>query len=294
MKKIFLKNIVIPKVLYVIGNGFDLAHNIKSNYTDFENWVRSNNENADILKALFSKRRDFWGDIETALGEYDEEYILNYCKPEENFDEDHSLRAAASIEDAPDYVLKPALDDLKDWFEDWVDSIDIGNVKPKFRLHKNAKFLSFNYIETLESIYKIPSNRVCHIHGVRPERGYVFGHNRKRDHVVGGNEMPLYEENAKLAIQNYMNFFYKESEKVIRCNRKFFNSLKKIKYVYVLGHSLSDVDMVYFRHLLPCFKSQPVFYFSWYSREDVSKIKRFTRCYAIKKWHLLRLENFMF
>ena len=35
---------------------------------------------------FFSNQREIWGDIEKALGEYDEDSILEFCKPDEEFD----------------------------------------------------------------------------------------------------------------------------------------------------------------------------------------------------------------
>ena len=68
--------------LFIIGNGFDLAHGIKSQYSDFAKWVRQrgNYRLVQMMEIFFSNNRDFWGDIEKALGEYDEEEIVDRCR----------------------------------------------------------------------------------------------------------------------------------------------------------------------------------------------------------------------
>ena len=70
-------------VLYILGNGFDIAHGISSRYSDFEKWVkaRGNKQLVDMMNVFFSNEHDLWADVETALGEYREEEIFDYCKP---------------------------------------------------------------------------------------------------------------------------------------------------------------------------------------------------------------------
>lgn len=79
--------------LFIIGNGFDLAHGIKSQYSDFAKWVRQqgNDRLVRMMEIFFSNKRDFWGDIENALGEYDEEEIVDWCSPDEGVDYDTQL-----------------------------------------------------------------------------------------------------------------------------------------------------------------------------------------------------------
>lgn len=48
---------------------------------------------------------------------------------------------------------------------DWLNSVDISKVIPDLMLDKNDKYLTFNYTETLEKIYNIPSQNILHIHG---------------------------------------------------------------------------------------------------------------------------------
>lgn len=80
--------------LYVIGNGFDIHHCIECKYWDFQKWVKKIKNISDLvglMNVFFSNDREFWGDIENALGEYDEVAITTYCEPEnpEDFKYDH-------------------------------------------------------------------------------------------------------------------------------------------------------------------------------------------------------------
>lgn len=141
--------------LYVIGNGFDVHHYIKSKYSDFKNGVCKNeNTNfADLMDTFFSNSRDFWNDIEKAFGEYDEKSITDFCKPEnpEDFKYDHPGQWQAGIEDVIPYIFEDAMNNFRDAFCEWVKNIDITFAKADLQLPPRSKYLSFNYTETLAS-----------------------------------------------------------------------------------------------------------------------------------------------
>lgn len=125
-----LFNNITPRndeLLFVIGNGFDLAHGIESSYWDFAQWVKAqgNNQLIELMDIFFSNKCSLWSDVETALGKYDEEGIFDYCRPEEDIDYDHMLRSVAAVEDAPDLLFKPTLEEFLSVYREWVDSIDI-------------------------------------------------------------------------------------------------------------------------------------------------------------------------
>ena len=50
-------------------------------------------------------------------------------------------------------------------FISWVKSIEVAHCKAFHSLETGAFFLTFNYTDTLEEVYGIPSERVLHIHG---------------------------------------------------------------------------------------------------------------------------------
>lgn len=293
-QSLFPSEIQESEVLYVIGNGFDIAHGVESKYSEFERWCRTSKKNTGIFDSLFSTKSDFWSNIEVALGDYDEKAILDFCKPDEEFDLDHSLSSSARIEDAPECILKPALDELKEYFIEWVNSINLKDIEDYLILHKNAKYISFNYTETLEKIYSISKENICHIHGCRLLKNddYVFGHNNHRDTNSYGDDLPLFEENAYLSILNYLNDFEKQINEIIAANTAFFEQLRDTKLVYVLGHSISEIDMPYFDYLLSIFSKQPRFVFSSNSTEDSRRIESFIREKRISQHRIIKLDQF--
>lgn len=93
--------------LYILGNGFDVAHGIKSTYANFREFEisRENQKFVDLMDIFFSNQTDFWSDIEAALGGYNEDSIIDFCNPEEEFDIDHPTRSEAAYSDSPAYFF---------------------------------------------------------------------------------------------------------------------------------------------------------------------------------------------
>ena len=242
------------QILFIIGNGFDLAHGIKSGYWHFKEWLINNGKDSlvGLMDIFFSNERDVWSSIEQALGEYDEESILEYCKPDKEFDFDHSLSASARIEDSPMAIFQPVLDEFRDAFRDWVNSIDISGAGKAYKLYMSSRYLSFNYTDTLETVYGIPENQIVHIHGSRLDNDeYIIGHNNYRNpSSIWDNDGLIFEQQAHENIITWMNEFTKQYSKNIANHSSFFDSLEGIKQIFVIGHSLSKVDWPYFEEII--------------------------------------------
>lgn len=77
------------KILFIIGNGFDINLGIKSKYSDFYNFyqtVNSNSESINNLKKSISGDLKNWSDLELALGDYTEN-INSTLEFDEMFDD---------------------------------------------------------------------------------------------------------------------------------------------------------------------------------------------------------------
>ena len=74
---------MMAETLYIIGNGFDLAHGMATRYSDFKRWLIKKGR-IDVIQELQSafpaqKENDFllWSDFEKALGLYDIDKVIN-------------------------------------------------------------------------------------------------------------------------------------------------------------------------------------------------------------------------
>lgn len=72
------------RTIFIIGNGFDLAHGMATRYSDFREWLVENGR-IDVIEELQSAYPtrmggDFllWSDFELALGQYDIEKVINW------------------------------------------------------------------------------------------------------------------------------------------------------------------------------------------------------------------------
>lgn len=281
--------------LVIIGNGFDLAHGIESSYGDFHHWLRANNLNnlVDMLDIFFSKEESVWKDIEKALGQYDEKAILDYCRPDEEFDMDHSLSSSARIEDSPMVFFQPVLGDFRKAFAEWVDRIEISDVERVCHLDPRYKYLTFNYTDTLESVYQIPRENICHIHGNRLMKDdYVIGHNNYRDPSEVWNEDGLiFEEQACEDIISWMNDFVKCHSDNIARNREFFNDFSDITQIITYGHSLSEIDWSYFEEIIHMVGKDVPWRISCFSADDYANTAKFQCRYSLTKVETFNMKT---
>lgn len=275
------------KTLIIIGNGFDLASGIQSSYSDFKHWLQMNGNHRliGLMDTFFSNQRDVWGDIEKALGEYDEDSILEYCKPDEEIDYDHPTRSIAAIEDSPEWIFRPVLDEFIEAFNDWVNSINITNAVKVRELPVECKYLTFNYTETLEMIYGIPKSNILHIHGSRIlDKEYIIGHDnfRNPDDAYNDESQMLYLQETWSKIIEWMNGLVKDSTSIIRQNKDFFDSLSDIEQIVVYGHSFYEVDWPYMEEIVKHVGTVKPWSISYYSRKDLEQINDFVKKMGLK------------
>lgn len=275
------------QTLVVIGNGFDLASGIKSSYSDFKQWLQLNDKHRliGLMDTFFSNQRDVWGNIEKALGEYDEDSILEYCKPDEEIDYDHPTRSMAAVEDNPEWIFKPVLDEFIEAFKDWVNSIDIANAEKVRDLPVECKYLTFNYTETLEMIYGIPESNILHIHGSRIlDKEYIIGHNnfRNPNDAYKDESQMLYLQDTWSKIIEWMNGLVKDSTSIIRQNKDFFDSLSDIEQIVVYGHSFFEVDWSYMEEIVKHVGVVKPWAISYYCPKDLERINGFVKKMGLK------------
>ena len=146
------------KNLYIIGNGFDLHHNLNTSYFNFREYLHKIKE-TDILEILernFDKE-NLWSNFEESLGEID---INKYV--EENFyDLEYSQNHSK-------YIGSRFVNKLKNYLCQWMFSINTNTELEKINhlpLNIESTFLTFNYTDTLETVYKISEERIIYLHG---------------------------------------------------------------------------------------------------------------------------------
>ncbi|HAT4213916.1 TPA: hypothetical protein I9014_000697, partial [Clostridium perfringens] len=170
--------------------------------------------------------------------------------------------------------------ELNEYLINWVEQIDISDIDKRtdFIIERNDdKFITFNYTLVLEEIYNINKENVLHIHGSIDENddSPIIGHGDKEK----VNEMREIAREAKEcfnekkysiynAVANYCERTLKDVDEFLLMNRSFFNNLNEVDEIYVIGHSLGDVDMPYFNEILRNVGDNTRWYVHYHRAED--------------------------
>lgn len=253
-----------PTTLYIIGNGFDLWHGIPSRLGDFKEYVQGTD--SDVYREVeeYLPAGDNWNGLELALAALDANMLIDNLG---------HFMASYSGEDWSDsghhdfqYEVQNVVDrlskKLRAHFADWVRALPIPtrDTAPQrlSKLDRHALFLSFNYTSTLDAVYDVDPQQLLFIHGcaAQPDDVLILGHAWSPSTRRSLNDHPDIEEidtrlmEANRIIDDYFSVTFKRSAELIAQNASFFTSLATVEQVIVLGHSLSDVDAVYFQTLL--------------------------------------------
>ena len=273
--------------LYILGNGFDLVHNMKTSYEDFHQWMLENAESNAVyrLESLYPNIRNDrgrWCDLETALGSITLKEAICYDKdyqdcPDEVNGEDSSHNAYRCGEN-----LKNTVDLLPSLIRDWLTSITTNEVSPIFEIDKNAKFLSFNYTRTLEDVYKIENNNILHIHetiiGNRPlVVGYGDALFEVSDFITDDDAIDIE------LIKNLLTHNHKPVDAILKESKSkdWFSGLNEIASVIVYGHSCSKVDKPYFQKVTESIKDNAQWYFNVHDKDKNKSIEKFAKSILI-------------
>ena len=277
--------------LYIIGNGFDLAHDLKTSYWHFREYLERNEEeflvefeklygyypydpdeyhvSPEQQKDALKKRNDMlyevlWREFEFKLGKPAEFEFDIVC--DSAIDEMNELESGPiGIEDTLNQCFEEQFGfvaNLQVFLLKWAKQIRLNKAIVRKDELKNSTdlFLTFNYTPTLECLYGISKERICHIHGGIPpycEDAPVIGHGntesiRQWQQWKEENDNIFDEGGASkcIAISNFYSRTLKDTRKRLERNGKFFSCLDRTSEVMVIGHSLGDVDMVYFEKVV--------------------------------------------
>ena len=243
------------RTIYVIGNGFDLAHQgidgdavklYRINYSDYKSFL--NNQGSlllcppmtyddlfSIIEAIPTISKD-WSNFEEALSELDPKYLLSHFES----------RKFKYTKPCPLNEFLSCMDEsIQQSFEDWVNSVVLGDT-PVFDFDKRSFFISFNYTETLEKVYNIDPSSIIYIHRKRHNGigRYVFGHSVDRDELFK-KDYYLDSDNPDIFdIRNSIANWKKDYQSDELLNK--LSGLDGVGEIKIIGHSMSIVDKPYF------------------------------------------------
>ena len=316
------KNEIITneKTLFVIGNGFDLAHGVKSSYYNFASTLGKRNSLRNALET-YIMTDDLWGDFENNLARINSSAMMNYDVLDlwlDNFDAYEEDSTIGNLYAAIDMAMGPLdviTSELPRRFRMWVESLKVNcNETPFENLIVNSKVLCFNYTEFIENIYHVSRENVCYIHGCRckekyrPKEDLILGHIPKNFENEYDDEMekpPLHLDKGKSEFIDYIAMdiaskrliWYDEAttkncKEIIKAHNDFFSNTNKIDMVVVIGHSLSEVDWDYFSEIIKQNRNSKEikWYISYHSAGDLKRIVTFANVMSISRNNLFVFE----
>ena len=258
--------------LYIIGNGFDLHHLLKTKYSDFHSFVEEHyNDLGWAFEEFFALSFDenyLWSDFEHDLRTFNWKSFFNHYNSIDVMSDSFKLSERFGLEDEISEAGETLIQHIRDAFGEWIDELEypeltVDNAK-LLKLDTPCKVLNFNYTASLELYYGISQNDILYIHNKADGHGsdLIFGHgtNKESDPKTdeqdenGDSNRTIFTD-AEDAARTIFYEFKKDTKSILRIHREFFTGLSNIDQIIVLGHSLGDVDWPYFRYLRKCLPS---------------------------------------
>lgn len=316
--------------LYIIGNGFDLHHGIDTKYTSFGIFLKdTQREVYDLflehygfeslcLADLSADSNPLWSHFEENLSELDMDSVLeanidampNYSS--EGFRDRDRYTFNIEMERA----LKMLTTDLYAAFRKFILSVYFPPLDESkaVTLDKNSIYITFNYTDTLSNYYHIPDENILFLHGKAEgcESELILGHGIDPKNFEDKPIVPpegLSDEDydrwmeyqseqydysfelGKNTIREYFSKTFKATDEIIHKNEGFFTSLNSVDEIYVLGHSLSDVDLPYFYEIKNSIKQNAKWVVTYYRAEERNKGVEIMKSMGIEHFSIVRIED---
>ena len=297
--------------LYLIGNGFDLHHGIKSCYSHFRQYLAEfhtelyevamlhmmeeetrwwdampASELGDALSQMPKSEadrewrvRNLWKSFEFQLGDVDagglfevgESFLQSYGA------EDWSESGHHDCQYEIGKITDQLSGSLQEAFHAWISKVTIPSrdqaADSLLKIDVEAKFMNFNYTNTLERVYGITNGNILHIHGRcnTDIDEIVIGHQGREGSVNDGLDV----ENADprvLESNEVIDAYYQSTTKpvatIIELHGEFFRSFSDVTNVKILGHSFGEVDLPYFAEVARNVDSNTTWIASCYAKSD--------------------------
>ena len=306
---------VIMSALFIIGNGFDIAHGIPTKYNDFRKFIMAKFPHAlkyrdeivymedckdiyvdefaaEILLSTMDKVcGENWGDFEEALARIDFSNKLPFpaYEDDETYEEEtYKMQDYLLYMDMLTSAFINCTNLWQEFFRVWVKGIEQEIETRKYSMmpalkelfsQPDAQFFTFNYTKTLQILYG--AKKVIHIHN-RSGQKLIFGHSA---------EDIMYEEfggNSQIGssfLDDMVMSFKKNSTTQMKKHLGFFKKLNSsVNQIYSYGFSYSKVDSIYIKEIIKQISPTATWYFTKFDAQNKESLR-------VKK---IKLRNYGF
>ena len=253
--------------LYIIGNGFDLYHSLKTSFKDFRTFMmlKDNSIIRNWEEIISIELDENWSNIEQSFEYVDYDELVNKCSYYLKGYNDYNWRDTFhhDYEYEINRYLRLAINS-REYLREWLDNTDL-ITKSKLKLDKDSIFLSFNYTNLLEECYGISSDKICHIHGSYINNDMVLGHNNfevnKQYFEIDNEDTDVRIIGGNIIMNKSNKNSFKNSNKYIEENKEFFDKIADVTEIIVIGHSsnaLRSVDRNYYEKIRTILKNDEI------------------------------------
>lgn len=300
--------------LFIIGNGFDIAHKLPTNFDpDFKKIALKNEPLSYFWDIYQNKNPDIWSDFENSLAYPNfnalEEIFQGY---EPDFDSDFERdRNSVEIQVDLNGLLSNSLYEFASKAEEKLNNL----IELRYRniITPDDFYISLNYTHTLEQLYNVPKENVLHIHGevgkenllvgypegkFQPEK-YVYDASFKdrgsiteieyQDYLnmmLSDEKLDIYTYRACNDLFHKVKSFSKKTQ--LNCLINFISNLSFDKII-VIGHSYK-IDYEYFEYLSHNYPFVD-WMFCYYDIKDKENMNNLIKRLGIKNFEVKNVKD---
>lgn len=253
--------------MYVIGNGFDLAHDLKTRYPDYKNYIKShlkNNQSWEIVLDFYPDNYEFWSDIEYNVCNINKELYFKLKR----------LYGSGFLDDLERQI--------HDSFENFILGVESEALlmEQHFQLDCNSIFLSFNYTTVLKDIYHVSEKNIVYIHNniSGPALKLIYGLSENTPCIIGHSPIKgdynICNDKEMLCDEEYLDYINsttkrcEENIKKRRLNKIIKDNFDKITELVFYGFSFSITDKIYIQYLFNMFSDKDISIKIFYKLEN--------------------------
>lgn len=259
------------RCIAIIGNGFDMAHGLKTGYNDFID--AQDKDTFAEYKAFLEKycgNTDGWSSFEERINELT--YRCYHCSFDDSQSCDDVFRDVEKI--------NALFADLHRYLSDYlVETVTKGKATKRFSvswaMRGNIPAISFNYTDTAERY----TNRVFYVHGSLKEEEIVLGYDFRDEPCLMTADMMYWSKylcRERLAFSRYL----KEQLHISLSDttyRECMQDISKMQDLKNSGRGFEEEDWATFHHpdtIRSFYAGNPCAYSDAFTAVDLSTIKK--------------------
>ena len=235
--------------LFIIGNGFDIHHGLRTSYADFrDNYAK---KSSSLWNSLFDLYGDsiykdmWWSDFEGMLSNVDYAHLVK--------SKNGNALGFMKTRNFMKGILPPL-------FGSWIKNIRY-NIAPdsSLSIDSDSFYFSFNYTLVLVKVYNVNDEHVWHIHNsIKNPDEIIVGHDSDRRDISmkwtqykkDNPEAEIGNMTADLINQEIVNGAKKVKERIALNGERFYELYSSIKHYKVMGFSFNDIDLPYIEEMV--------------------------------------------